>query len=60
MGEWETAVMEHGCGLQQGGLGSIWKTHRWIGRREEIPSATSKHWNRTWIIKAKEPKGKMG
>lgn len=53
-------MTEHGRGLQQGGLGSIWKTHRWIGRREEMPSATSKHWNRTWIIKAKEAKGKMG
>lgn len=58
MGEWETAVVEHGRGLQQGGLGSIWKLTDGLG--EEMPSATSKHWNGTWIIKAKEANGKMG
>lgn len=30
------------------------------GLGEEMPSATSKHWNRTRIVKAKEAKGKVG
>lgn len=45
MEEWETAVMEDGCGLQQGGLGSSWKTHRWMGRRDAVSYRQTLKWD---------------
>jgi len=46
MEEWETAVMEHGCGLQHGGLRSSWKAQMdWEKRRDAISYRQTLKWD---------------